>query len=166
MPAESSNIATLRGQAQKCAQDEKRCEGYAEHLNYVEQARVSGKMVCLCCFVLCHADPEQQAFDYATAVRAAFPNYELTMTGHSLGGVERIKCTLQLAPTRAFLGVLLCFKCPVRSGLLAIVTAYRMGLKALTFAPTPFHNVLKQEIVEFLKMMPSCFMGVCRGYPW
>ncbi|CAE7180485.1 unnamed protein product [Symbiodinium pilosum] len=31
-------------------------------------------------------------------------------------------------------------------GLLAIVTAYRMGLKALTFAPTPFHNVLKQEL--------------------
>ncbi|CAE7505152.1 unnamed protein product [Symbiodinium natans] len=73
--------------------DEQACEGYKEHLNYVEQA-----------------------LSYAEMVRAALEDYEIMMTGHSMGG------------------------------LLAIVTASQMGLQALTFAPTPFHNVLKEEL--------------------
>mmetsp|Transcript_105985 Transcript_105985/g.252906 ORF Transcript_105985/g.252906 Transcript_105985/m.252906 type:complete len:405 (+) Transcript_105985:42-1256(+) len=73
--------------------DDKTCEGYREQLNFVEQA-----------------------LSYAAAVRSALEDYEIILTGHSLGG------------------------------LLAIVTASQLGLKALTFAPTPFHNVLKQEL--------------------
>ena len=81
---------------------------------------------------------QMQALSYAAAVRSALEDYEIILTGHSLGGPDFHIVLLHFRKNRQI------------AGLLAIVTASQLGLKALTFAPTPFHNVLKQEREQML----------------